>query len=415
MRAVIWLLLLAIVAVVAAALLGRNDNLVTLYWAPWRIDLSFNLFMVALVAFCLVFMALVRTLTALVGLPRRARKWRVARRDRVAQAALREALSQYFGGRYSRAHKAAQRAVTIQADTPELEKDNEFTVLGHLLAAGSLHRLQDRSRRDEELRLAFELTRGSPAARAAEEGARLLAAEWALDDRDARRTLELLAELPPGVARRTQALRLKLQAARLADEPMEALRTARLLAKHQGFSPAAAQGLLRSLAIETLGSARDADQLKRAWRELDASDRRDVQVAAHAARQLAGGGAPEEARQWLRPFWDRVAVLERDERDTLALALADTIEGIGPEWLPRLEAALQACPGEPALAYAMGRALVARQIWGKARQMLEEAGADPELPAAARRQAWLQLAAMAEQAGDAQRSATCFRAAASAA
>ena len=54
MRNVIWLLLLAIVAVVAASLLGSNDNLVTLYWAPWRVDLSFNLFMVILVALCLV-------------------------------------------------------------------------------------------------------------------------------------------------------------------------------------------------------------------------------------------------------------------------------------------------------------------------------------------------------------------------
>lgn len=415
MRGVIWLLLLAIVAVVAATLLGRNDNLVTLYWAPWRVDLSFNLFMVALVAFCLVFIALARTLTALVGLPRRARLWRVARRDRVAQAALREALAQYFGGRYSRAHKAAQRAVAIQADTPELEQDHEFAALGHLLAAGSLHRLQDRAGRDEELEHAFEHARGSAAARSAEEGARLLAAEWALDDRNARRTLELLAELPPGVARRTQALRLKLQAARLANEPMEALRTARLLAKHQGFSPAAAQGLVRSLAIETFDTARDIDQLKRVWRELDASDRRDVHVAAHAARQLAARGAPEEARLLLRPFLDRVTQLERDERDTLALALADTSEGIGPEWLPRLEAALQACPGEPALAYAMGRALVARQLWGKARQLLEEAGADGSLAPHARREAWLHLAAMAEHDGQAQRAALCFRAAAAAA
>jgi HemY protein len=414
MRGVIWLLLLFIVAVVAATLLGRNDNLVTLYWAPWRVDLSFNLFMVALIAFCLVFMTLVRTITALVGLPRRARAWRVQRRDRVAQAALREALSQYFGGRYSRSHKAAQRAVTIQTDTPELEKDNEFAVLGHLLAAGSLHRLQDRTRRDEELERAFELTRGSAAARTAEEGARLLAAEWALDDRDARRTLDLLAGLPPGVARRTQALRLKLQAARLAEEPMEALRTARLLAKHQGFSPVAAQGLIRSLAIEMLGTARDAGQLERAWRELDASDRRDVHVAAYAARQLARcGGAQEEARSWLRPFWERITLLERDERDTLALALADTVEGIGPEWLPRLDAALQACPGEPALVYAMGRALLARQIWGKARQMLEEAGGHAELPAAARREAWLRLAELAEHDGDAERAAMCFRSAAS--
>jgi HemY protein len=414
MRSVIWLLLLAIVAVVGAALLGRNDNLVTLYWAPWRVDLSFNLFVVSLVAFCLVFTAFIRTFTALVGLPRRAREWRVARRDRVAQAALREALSQYFGGRYSRAHKAAQRAVAIQADTPELRQDTEFTVLGHLLAAGSLHRLQDRTRRDEQLLRAFELARTSPAARAAEEGARLLAAEWALDDRDARRTLELLAELPPGVARRTQALRLKLQAARLANEPMEALRTARLLAKHQGFSPAAAQGLVRSLAIETLDTSRDIDQLKRVWRELDAADRRDVHVAAHAARRLAALGAPEEARVWLRPFWDRAGLLAREERDTLALTLADTTQDIGAEWVPKLEAALQACPGEPALAYAMGRVLLARQLWGKSRQMLEEAGADASLAPHARRQAWLHLAAMAEHAGDTERASACFRAAASA-
>ena len=46
----------------------------------------------------------------------------------------------------------------------------------------------------------------------------------------------------------TQALRLRLQASRLARQPMEALRTARLLAKHQAFSKVAAQGLLRSEA-----------------------------------------------------------------------------------------------------------------------------------------------------------------------
>lgn len=414
MRGVIWLLLLAIVAVVAATLLGRNDNLVTLYWAPWRIDLSFNLFMVALVAFVVLLHALIQTLDSLIGLPRRAREWRVARRERLAQAALREALSQYFGGRYSRAHKAAQRAVAIQTDTPELQKDQEFTVLGHLLAAGSLHRLQDRKRRDEQLAQAFELARRSLAARPAEEGARLLAAEWALDDRDAARTLELLAELPPGVARRTQALRLKLQATRLANQPLEALKTARLLAKHQGFSPAAAQGLVRALAGEALDGGRDVDQVKRVWRELDAADRRDVQVAAHAARRLAALGAAEEARQWLRPFWERIATLSREERDTLALAFADVVDGLGPEWLPRLEAALLASPGEPALAYAVGRALVARQLWGKARQLLERAAPAADLAPQARREAWLHLAAMAEHDSDATRAAACFRAAAAA-
>jgi HemY protein len=412
MRMVIWLLLLAIVAVVAAAVMGSNDNLVTFYWAPWRLDMSFNLFIASLLLFCLVLNALLNAISSLTGLPRRAREWRVQRRDRVAQAALRESLAAYFGGRYSRAHKAAQRAVAIQVDTPELKRDTEFAVLGHLLSAGSLHRLQDRDRRDQQLALALGMTQGSVGSGPAEEGARLLAAEWALDDRDAGRTLELLAALPPGVARRTQALRVKLQAARLAREPMEALKTARLLAKHQGFSPVAAQGLVRALAADALDCARDADQLRRVWRELDAADRRDVQVASHAARRLAGLGGAEEARGWLLPFWNRIAQLARDERDTAALALADAAEGIGSDWLPRLETALQACPGEGALAFAAGRAFAARQLWGKARQMLEQAVEDASLPTAARREAWLHLAAMAEHDGDTARAAACFRSAA---
>lgn len=155
-----------------------------------------------------------------------------------------------------RAQVHRQRAIAIQADTPELALDAEFTALAHLLSAGSLHRLQDRSRRDEHLQRAIELSQLTRKPRATEEGARLLAAECALEDRDAGRALRDLAELPPGVARRTQALRLKLQATRLARQPMEALKTARLLAKHQGFTAGAAEGLLRSLASEALGAAR---------------------------------------------------------------------------------------------------------------------------------------------------------------
>jgi HemY protein len=235
MRLAIWFVLLFAVAVVAAATFGTNDGLASLYWGGWRLDLSLNFFVLLLVGTCFLLVAVIQGVNSLVGLPQRAREWRTARRDRSGQAALREALAQYFGGRYTRAQKAAQRALAIQAETPELAQDDEFTVLAHLLAAGSAHRVQNRTLRDEELRRALELSQHSPAARSAEEGARLLAAEWALDDRDATRAGELLNELPLGVARRTHALRLKLQAARLGRLPQEALKTARLLVKHQGF------------------------------------------------------------------------------------------------------------------------------------------------------------------------------------
>jgi HemY protein len=44
-------------------------------------------------------------LSGLLSLPQRAREWRAAARERAAQAALREALAEYFGARYSRAHR----------------------------------------------------------------------------------------------------------------------------------------------------------------------------------------------------------------------------------------------------------------------------------------------------------------------
>ncbi|MES3013655.1 MAG: heme biosynthesis HemY N-terminal domain-containing protein, partial [Pseudomonadota bacterium] len=124
MRNIIWFVLLFGVAVLAATTLGTNDGLATFYWRGWRVDVSLNLFLLALVGSCFVIVAAIQTVSALVGLPQRAREWRVARRDRSAQASLRDALAQYFGGRYSRAQKSAQRALVIQADTPELAQDN---------------------------------------------------------------------------------------------------------------------------------------------------------------------------------------------------------------------------------------------------------------------------------------------------
>ena len=412
MRAVIWFVLLFVVAVVAATTLGGNDGLVSIYWAGQRLDVSLNFFLILLAVLCALLVTAFNAINALVGLPQRAREWRVSRRDRAAQASLREALSQYFGGRYSRAQKAAQRALTIQADTPELVQDHEFSVLGHLLAAGSAHRLQDRAGRDRAIERALELARESSSARAAEEGARLLAAEWALDDRDAGRALELLSALPTGVARRTHALRLRLQATRLGQQPQEALKTARLLAKHQGFSKGAAQGLLRSLAFESLDTARDVEQLRRVWTQLDALDRRDAFVAARASSRAAGFGAGEEARGWLRPFWDRLAELGADERAVLALALADATPGLGVEWLPRLEAAAQAYAREPAMGFAVCMALAERQLWGKARRLLEDAAADTTLRASARRKAWLTLARIAAEEGDSERAARAYESAA---
>jgi len=410
MRGVIWFILLFVAAVVAALTLGDNDGLVTFYWAGWRLDLSLNFFLLLAIAMGLVTMSLVQAINALVGLPERAREWRAQRHERAAHAALREAQTEYFSGRYTRSHKAAMRALAIRTDATSAEDEHEFQTLARLLAAGSLHRLQDRPQRDELLQKVLQPGRAVLAP--VDEGARLLAAEWALDDRDASRAAGLLAELPPGASRRTLALRLKLQLARLTRQPAEALPTARLLAKHQAFSAVAAQGLLRSLAFEVLDDAHDIEQLRRAWLQLDGSDRRDPFVAARAARRAAGLGVPADGRLWLQPHWDRLDELGSDGRTQVALALVDASEGVGADWLPRIEAAQRLHANEPAVQVAAGTVMMCCQLWGKARRPLEQAAQDAELDARARRQAWRQLAQLAREQGDDERAADCVRAAA---
>jgi HemY protein len=398
---------------VAASILGPNDGLVSLYWGGWRTDLSLNLAVLLLVGLGTALLLVVQAINSLVSLPRRASQWRALRRERAAESALREAQAEYFAGRYGRAQKAAQRALVLQEEAEALAGDARFRLLALLLAGGSLHRLQDRKRRDGMVARALDVRAGSAAATTAgDDAARLLAAEWALEDRDAGRALELLDALPPGAARRTQALRLRLQAARLARQPVEALRTARLLANHQAFSPLVAQALLRSLAADVIDTAHDMQQLRRLWSQFDASDRRDPQVVARAVQRAALLGGADDARLWLRPFWDRLADLSREDRDSLALALTLACDGIGSDWLPRLDLAVQAFGHEPAVAAAVGLALAERQLWGKARALLEQAAASPVLAAAQRRRACRELAAIARSEGDEARAQGHDRAAA---
>lgn len=88
------------------------------------------------------------------------------------------------------------------------------------------------------------------------------------------------------------------------------------------------------------------------------------------------------------------------------------LAGCGPDWLQRLESAQSRFPRERALAYALGHALAERQLWGKARLMLEAAADDVTMANPARRRSWLALAALAEQEGDEARRSRCFEAAA---
>lgn len=250
------------------------------------------------------------------------------------------------------------------------------------------------------------------------EGAQMRAARWALDDRDAADALRRLAELPQGAARRTIALRIRLKASRLAGQTSTALDTARLLAKHRAFSPAAAASVVRGLVLESINEARDTTQLQHFWLSLDGEERAMPEIALPAAsRLMALGGEAAQARAWLLPVWERLLSHAGPRSEShlprLVQVLEPCLDGLDGTWLARIEAATNSHPREPRLQYLAGMACVQRQLWGKAQQLLLRAA--PHLQESAlRTRAWQRLALMAEHRGDADAAAAAWKQAAQA-
>ncbi len=423
MRAALWFLALFGIAVAVAVFAGNNDATVTLYWSPYRVDLSLNFVILALVfSFALIYAAM-RTAALLFALPEQAQRWRALQKERAINAELFNAQSHFLAGRYIRSQKSALSALSLDKSrehshpksTDLVGNESQLRALAHVMAAQSAHALQDSAARDNHLKQALE-HQNQRASLDTKEGAQLLAASWALDDRDASAAQRWLAQLPSGAARRTLALRLKLKAAQLGNASTEALETTRLLAKHHAFSKDVAPSLIKSLVLKRLDDARDTAQLQTTWRALDANDRLQPDLAIHAAFKLNGlGGQVQQVTDWLLPAWtaligsdgglnnvDSARCAELIQTLEAILAAQTESKEVSKElaWLARIEQAQQANPRDARLQYLAGIACKAHQLWGKAQQQLAQAA--PQLKDAnLKRRAWCALAELAEQRGDA--------------
>jgi HemY protein len=413
MRSVFWLLGLAAMAVALALLVGGNQALVTLFWPPYRLDVSFNFVLFCLIAgFVLVYLAL-RAIAMVRDLPSQAKRWRAQQVERAAVAGVLDALSLQLSGRFVRAQSAAQGALDQLQELPAtpLPRREQMQALAHLLVAESAHSLQNHSERDSHLQTALdpEWRKQWPDVH---EGALLRAARWAIEDRDAETARGRLADLPQGAVRRIQALRLKLRVARMEGATGEALDTARLLAKHRAFSADAAASIVRGLVLDALGQAHDVAQLRAVWEKLDARERAMPDLALAAAKRanrldLADTNAEPQERaataalvqRWLDPVWSRFSDLDTVQQRELVVMLEPGLPALDAPGLAKMEQAQRQWPNNPYLQYLAGQACMRRQLWGKAAQQLTQASHNLKDLTLLRR-TWCALATLAEERGD---------------
>jgi HemY protein len=412
MRAILWFVTLFAIAAAAALFAGNNEGTVTVFWPPYRIDLSLNLVLLGLIILFFTLYVALRALAVLVSLPGQAQRWRIQHQERAMHVGLLDTLSHLAAGRFIRSRKAAESVLaqerSLARSEGTLSYGGRLRALSHLLAAESSHALQDRAARDEHVRLALEQT-ARRQDQEVRDGVQLRAAGYALDERDVHEAQRRLDEMSHGASRRTLALRLRFKVARLARHTLAALEIARLLAKHRAFSPVAAQSLVRGLALELIQAAYDPSQLEKAWSLLEATERQMPEVAIQAAeRMLELGGEIATAQQWLLPVWDQMirpgTNLSPDQRVKLALVLERgfAVAGGKPDvaWLTRIETAQMSNPRDAVLQYLAGVTCMHLGLWGKAQQLLKQ-GLTQLKDERLRRRAWQALALLAEQREDA--------------
>lgn len=348
MKSLLWILTVITVIVGLVVLAVRySAGYVQIVVPPHRIELSLVLVAALLLAgFALAYLG-VRLIAAMVGMPRKVREYRVARRKRKGHESLTGALHDFFSGRFARAEKAAASAIEL----------GEQPGLAAMLAARAAHELRAPERRDAYLAQGAEHLPDDDMMKIITE------ADMLMEQRRPAEALEVLQAMPQ---KHTAGLRLELKALQQVREWEKSLGVIDQLEKRKVYDAGQARDLrCRALAEHLKRCATDVTSLDEAWRKVPDSLRRDTRVARAAAEGYvalkAGARAAELVERSLDHAWD----------SDLAGLYADCAGDDAVRQIERAERWLKAHAGDAALLLTLARLCAAQGLWGKAQNYVD--------------------------------------------
>jgi HemY protein len=350
MRFALWSLVLAAVAVGIALFAERSTGYVVIVSAPYRIELSVNLFVFLAIAGYFAFYLVVRMIATAVAIPGRVRAYRAERERNGQRRALHESLLAFFQGRYASAEKSAAQALLGE----------ETKGIAAIVAARSAHELGRFSEREQFL----EHAKGT--APAVDQARLTTLADLLVSQGRHPEALAVLKDLSARDSRNLRLLRLKLQAEQAMRNWDEVLGTVGSLAKLGGLGPDEAAAARRAAHLGNLNrKSQDGAALEAYWKTLPSDMRIDGAVAATAARYHLALGNNGAARAIIEQ------ALERDWNPGLVALYG---EAAGADALPQIERAekwLRVHARDPALLLALGKLCMKQGLWGKAQSYIE--------------------------------------------
>ena len=338
-------------AAVAVMLAARNPGYVQFVYPPYRMGMSLTLFALILFSLFVAGYVLVRLAFLTMQLPEYVRKFREERAANKGRAAMMEALTAYFEGRFAAAEKAAVRAMEL----------GEASGLNSIVAARSAHELREFGRRDTYLASAEGKTVG-------ESTMRLMAkTEFMLDQKQPQSALNSLKELTDsGMHKHIGALSLELKAQQQARNWDAALDVMTQLEKRNAIDKSVATQLRQQAWLEKLrNQAMDIDTLRSLWKSIPAEIKRRGKIAAAAAQAFSKLGDCKSAQQLLAESlnaqWD----------SELVALYGECHHENNNAQIEQAERWLKQHTDDAGLLLALGKLCMHQQLWGKAQSYLD--------------------------------------------
>ncbi len=371
MKFLVWLLILFAIAV-AVTMSTHNPGYVQLVYPPYRIELSLTLFVFLLLGMFVLGHFSVRLISAALRLPEYVRFFREERAQKKGRAAMMEALTAFFEGRYAMAEQAAVRAMDL----------GEKSVLNSIIAARAAHEQHEYDKRDVYLHEAEGKSVG-------EETMRLMAkAEFLLDEKQPQSALSSLRELnDTGIRKHVGALNLELKAQQQARNWEAVLDVVSQLEKRDAIDNNVAEQLRQQAWLERLNRHdQDIEGLRSAWKSIPNDFKRRTRIAAVAAQSFFRLGDAASARHVLSESLDA-------QWDSDLVSLYGTLhEGDTIKQIEQAERWLQVHNTDAGLLLVLGKLCLHQGLWGKAQSYLEaSSGLRPS------REAFTALAQLAEK------------------
>jgi HemY protein len=350
MRALLWLVLIAALAVGLSLAARYNEGYVLLVVPPWRVEVTLNLLLILLVAAFGVGYGLLRGLATVLSLPRAVREYRARRAHDKADAGLRDAVRFFYEGRYGHARKLAETAFEA----------GHAPGLAALVAWRAAHALRDQPA------VAYWRLRAEGAGAGMQAAWLMTEAELALDARQYPEAREALNRLAAGEGRHIAALRLSLRTHQGLGDWRQVLHLVRQLEKHQALTPDQAAPIRLRAHRENIAALReDAAQINRYWRDMPSADRGEPRLVLETAKALGAAGDCVNASRLIEDF------LDEQWDSSLIGAYADCAGGDTVARIAHAEKWLLSHPRDAQLLFALGRLCRQRQLWGKAQSYLE--------------------------------------------